>query len=73
MVASGQTTKKTLVASIVASAIVAYVCVAKQRLRLRPQRARHNIYKTITIVWQYVSLDQSVSIAENSQEIPKPI
>jgi hypothetical protein len=32
---------------IVASAIVACVCVAKQRLRLRPHRARHNILKCI--------------------------
>jgi hypothetical protein len=39
-----RTTKKTLVASIVASAIVACVCVAKQRLRLRPQRAGHNMF-----------------------------
>jgi hypothetical protein len=32
---------------IVASAIVPCVWVAKQRLRLRPQRARHNMYHMI--------------------------
>jgi hypothetical protein len=40
---------------IVASAIVTSMCVVKQRLRLRPQRARHNILKAATIKIAVVS------------------
>jgi hypothetical protein len=61
-----RTTKKTLVASIVAPAIVACVCVAKQRLRLRPQRARYNIYRKVLQWWDSSEIMQfRVTIATN--------